>query len=305
MSACFELALLGADEPLGEALLARLDDQGVQVDHLHALTVGEAATSVSLGGQDWPCQPAEGFQGAPVLVVVSRCAAARRWCDDYRAAHPSARVLTPDAIEPAPAVAVARVLGALGKLAVVRGADAFLTLPVAYAGRDALDELLNQTRGLFNMESPEPEAFPLQVAFNLVPRANASHLAQLDELLERSARRLHTACPIAVSVAWGPLVYGAAMALHVHVDAPPDLDAVRMALRSCPGVILMEAELPAGDPSPAIDAQGSGDVFVGRVRVDETRVRIWLVFDPLALEALDLARVLENWIDHPAASMLT
>jgi aspartate-semialdehyde dehydrogenase len=305
LSARFELAVLGADEPLAEALLARLDELGTRVDHLHALALGDADTSVSLGGRDWPCHPAQGFKGADAVVAVSRSAAAQRWSDGYRAAHPAARVLTLDAIEPAPAVAVARVLGALGPLAAMQGADAFLTLPVAYAGRNALDELLNQTRGLFNMESPEPETFPLQVAFNLVPRASLPHLAQLDEALDRSARRLHAACPTAFTVAWGPLVYGAALALHVHVDAPVTADAVRSALRACPGVILMEAELPAGDPSPATDAHGSGDVFVGRVRVDATRVRIWLVFDPLALEAHDLARLLENWIDHPAASMLT
>lgn len=305
MSTRFELALLGADEPLGEALLARLDELGAQVDHLHALTLGDAETSVSLGGQDWPCQSAEGFKGADALVVVTRGVAAKRWTDDYRAAHPAARVLTLDAIEPAPAVAVARVLGALGTLAATRDADAFLTLPAAYAGRRALDELLNQTRGLFNMEPPEPEAFPVQVAFNLVPRASAPHLAQLDDVLDRAVRRLHVACPTSFTLAWGPLVYGAALALHVRVDAPLTPDAVRAALRACPGVTLMEAELAAADPSPATDAQGSGDVFVGRVRVDETHVRIWLVFDPLALEALDLAQVLENWIDHPAASMLT
>jgi aspartate-semialdehyde dehydrogenase len=67
----------------------------------------------------------------------------------------------------------------------------------------------------------------------------------------------------------------------------------------------MEAELPAGVPTPATDAQGSTAVFVSRIRVDDGLVRLWLVFDPIQMEAARLVAGVENWIDKPANSMLT
>jgi aspartate-semialdehyde dehydrogenase len=67
----------------------------------------------------------------------------------------------------------------------------------------------------------------------------------------------------------------------------------------------MEAVIPASLPTPATDAQGSQDVFVGRIRVDGDACRLWLVFDPITLEAAQMAACVENWIDKPVTSMLT
>ena len=55
----------------------------------------------------------------------------------------------------------------------------------------------------------------------------------------------------------------------------------------------------------ATDALGSQDVFVGRIRNEGTLTRLWLVFDPIALDAAQMAASVENWIDKPLTSMLT
>jgi aspartate-semialdehyde dehydrogenase len=84
-----------------------------------------------------------------------------------------------------------------------------------------------------------------------------------------------------------------------------DIQTLREAFIHQDGITLMEAELPAGTPTPATDAQGSEAVFVSRIRVDGSLARLWLVFDPIQMEAAPMVAAVENWIDKPASSMLT
>lgn len=277
------------------------------IGRLHALTLHDADATVSLGGQDWPCQPMADFDYAlaGALLVTSRASGAMRQAAAVRASRPTMPQLDPAALDPAPAVAVARVLRALQSSGKLSGADAFVTLPVAYTGKHGVEELLQQTRGLFNMESPEPEAFPSQIAFNLVPGFMAQGSTPFEMVLEDACKRLAGGCETAFGVVTAPMFFGAAVVLHIRTAEAPQATEVRAALRKHAGITLMEAELRAGDPTPATDAQGSQEVFVGRVRVTGSGVQCWLVFDPMALEAAQMVNLLENWIDKPASSMLT
>jgi len=95
------------------------------------------------------------------------------------------------------------------------------------------------------------------------------------------------------------------MALHVRTAQSLDVAALRNALRHQDGITLMEDDHPAAMPTPATDALGSADVFVGRIRLAGESCRLWLVFDPITLDAARMAASVENWIDKPATSMLT
>jgi aspartate-semialdehyde dehydrogenase len=302
----FDLAVLGADDPLGGAVLQILGEREIAVGRLFPLTMRDPEASVVYRGQDWPCEPAEGFDfsQAQALLVTSRSAAALRLSRDIHVRHPTLPVMTLDGIHPAPAVAVSRVLKTLAALGGgIATADAFVALPTAVAGQDGVEELATQSRGLFNMESPEPEVFPLQIAFNLVPHGATGDVPSYEGHLAETSAKL--AADAAFSVVWAPLFFGAAAALHARTQRPLDVQSLRDALRHRDGITLMEAELPAGTPTPATDAQGSEAVFVSRIRVDGVLARIWLVFDPIQMEAAQLATAVENWIDKPASSMLT
>jgi aspartate-semialdehyde dehydrogenase len=265
----FDLVVLGADDPLGGAVLQILGEREIAVGRLFPLTLRDPAASVVFLGQDWPCEPAEGFDfgQAQALLVTSRGAAASRLSRDIRARHPTLPVMTLDDIDPAPAVAVSRVLKALAALGGgVATADAFVALPAAVAGQDGVEELATQSRGLFNMESPEPEVFPLQIAFNLVPHGASGDVPSYEGHLAETTARL--AVGTAFSVVWAPLFFGAATILHARTQRALDIQALRDALGHRDGITLMEAELPAGTPTPATDAQGSESVFVSRLRVE-------------------------------------
>ncbi|MBM4181369.1 MAG: hypothetical protein FJ209_07460 [Betaproteobacteria bacterium] len=303
----FDLAVLGADDPLGEAVLQILEEREVPVGRLYALSVGEADSSVTFRGQEWPCEPAEGFDfgRAQALLVASRTPVAARLVEAARTRRPAMPIRTVDDLDPAPALAVSRVLRTLTALGGPLSADAFVALPVSYAGQDAVEELATQSRGLFNMESPDAEVFPLRIAFNLLPHDAATSPQDIEDRLRAACARLVDDASVEFSVVWAPLFFGAAAQLHVRVDAAVDAHALRAALRHRDDLVLMEADLPAATPTPATDAQGSEAVFVGRIRGDAGHFRFWLVFDPLQMEAGALVSAVENWIDKPATSMLT
>ncbi len=305
----FDLAVLGADDPLGGTVLQLLDEREVPVGRLYPLTLRDPDTSVVFRGQDWPCDQAEefDFSQAQALLVTSRSPAALRALREIRSRRPTMPVMTLEDIDPAPAVAVSRVLKTLAALGGgLASVDAFVALPTAVAGQDGVEELANQSRGLFNLESAEPEVFPLQIAFNLVPHGPVvGDAPPYESLLSETTARLADGASAAYSEVWAPLFFGSAIALHTRSEKPLDIQALRDALGRRDGITLMEADLPAATPTPATDAQGSEAVFVSRIRVDGTLARLWLVFDPIQMEAAQMVAAVENWIDKPASSMLT
>lgn len=300
----FDLAVLGADDPLGEAVLRLLEEREVAIGKLYPLTLGDSDSTVSFAGKDWPClMEAEfDFNRTQALVVATRAATAQLLAAQAVAVRPVMPVVGVAGIEPAPAVAVARVLRVIEALAGLQGADAFVSLSVAMAGKVGVDELSTQTRGLFNLDSPDPEIFPLQIAFNLMPLPDQGYDGVLAEATDRLLGR---AVAVDYSSIQAPIFFGAAVMLHVRAERGVDLDKLRQALTRAEGITLMESELPAGIPSPATDAADSDDVFVGRIQVRENHLKFWLVFDPLRLEAAQIVTAVENWIDKPTNSMLT
>jgi aspartate-semialdehyde dehydrogenase len=303
----FDLAVLGVDSPLGEAILNNLDEHEIPVGRLFALSLHEPEDVVSFRGEDWPCLAAAAFDfgQAQALIVASRGEATARLVERVRAERPTLPILEADAIDPAAAVIAARVIRPIAALAGLVSADAFVTLPVSLAGKEGVDELVRQTRGLFNMESPEAEVFPLQIAFNLIPRSDVGQSPDYEAQLARTTARLADGAVVGFSVVTGPLFFGAAMALHVRTARPLDIEALLNALRRQDGITLMQDDHPATVPTPATDALGSQDVFVGRIRVDGDSCRLWLVFDPITLDAALMATNVEIWIDKPATSLLT
>lgn len=303
----FDLAVLGVDSPLGEAVLTNLDELEVPVGRLFALTLGEPEDSVNFRGEDWPCLAAAEFDysQAQALIVTSRGASTTRLVERIRAARPTMPILEAASIDPAAAVITARVIKPIAALAGLVFADAFVTLPVSLAGKEGVDELVQQTRGLFNMESPEAEVFPVQIAFNLVPSALEKQFPDYELQLTQTTARLAEGAVVEFSAATGPLFFGAAMALHVRTRQSLEIEALLNAFQHQDGITLMQDDHPSAVPTPATDALGSQDVFIGRIRVQGDSCRLWLVFDPIALDAARIAASVENWIDKPATSLLT
>lgn len=308
-----DIAVLGADDPLGEAVLRLIGEQALEVGALYPLSLEPSEGCVSARGEALPLMPVDGFDWSQVrlLVNASRSAAATRF-ESLARAHGCA-VLGLGATEAGRvgignglSLALTRVFQALRPLSELARVTVTAMLPVAVAGEAGIAELANQTRALFAMETLDPEVFPVPIAFNLVPQVGgftetAARAFELDvaEALRQGLDR--PSLPVAVTAVWAPLFYGAALSVDFATEKPLEATTLRATLARAAGLTLMDADLPGGVATPATDAQDSATVFLSRLRETHPGGRdhgMWLVIDMTRLEAARMVEQLENLIEQ-------
>ena len=175
---------------------------------------------------------------------------------------------------------------------------------VSGAGRSGMDELGKQTAALLNFQSAEPQKFPKQIAFNVIPhiddfQANGYTKEEMKlvwetrKILEDDTIQVN---PTAVRV---PVFYGHAEAVHIETRAKISAERARELLEQAPGVVVRDQREAGGYPTPVSDAAGTDPVFVGRIREDISHERgldMWVVSDNIrkgaALNAVQIAELL-------------
>jgi aspartate-semialdehyde dehydrogenase len=174
---------------------------------------------------------------------------------------------------------------------------------VSGGGRSALEELGRQTGALLNFQDPDPQRFPVQIAFNLIPH--------IDEFLDNGFTKEEMKLvwetrkilgddsiqvnPTAVRV---PVFYGHSEAVNVETRVKLSAAEARALLENAPGVEVVDDRAPGGYPTPVTHASGTDPVYVGRIREDLSHPRglnLWIVADNIrkgaALNAVQLAEL--------------
>jgi aspartate-semialdehyde dehydrogenase len=80
-----------------------------------------------------------------------------------------------------------------------------------------------------------------------------------------------------------PVVGGHSESVNLTLSQDPDLDEVRELLNNTPGVVVVDDLANNNYPMP-LDAEGKDEVFVGRIRKDESQekgLNLWIVSDNL------------------------
>ncbi len=175
---------------------------------------------------------------------------------------------------------------------------------VSGAGKDAMDELFRQTRAVYVNDQVEPEHFPKQIAFNVIP--------QIDVMMEDGSSKeewkmtvetkkiLDPGIRLTATCVRVPVFIGHAEAVNLEFDGPIDIDEARAALRQAPGVAVVDHRADGGYVTPQ-EAAGEDKVYVSRMRYDptvENGLNLWVVSDNLrkgaALNAVQIAETLVN-----------
>lgn len=174
---------------------------------------------------------------------------------------------------------------------------------VSGTGKKGMDELAGQTVALLNFKDVEKEVYPHQVAFNCIPHIDSflesgytgEELNMVNEtrkILEDDSIRI-TATAVRV-----PVFRCHAEAVNIETGKHLSPNEARALLAKAPGVIVYDN--PAKDLYPLqIDVAGKDEVYVGRVRQDDTvpnGLNLWVVSDNLrkgaALNAVQIAELL-------------
>jgi aspartate-semialdehyde dehydrogenase len=137
-------------------------------------------------------------------------------------------------------------------------------------------ELEQQVRDYAAGQDMKHEVYPAQIAFNVLPRIGSVK----DEMpgytseeikMRNETRKILSAQDIMVSATCVrvPVFYSHAESINVEFEQPLTPEDARKILAASDGVQVIDDPEKAVDPLP-IDTEGKDDVFVGRIRVDDT-----------------------------------
>ena len=170
-------------------------------------------------------------------------------------------------------------------------------------GKEAMDELFNQTRKIFMNSSlaDEENIFKKQIAFNVLPQVGEfigeetktewAVNAQIKKVLGGNMK-VHANC------AFVPAFIGIGMFVNAECLNEVDVDAIRTLIENTEGIVIFDRQVDGGYVS-LTDVQGENDIYVSRVRQDlsvENGFSFWTVADNLragtAKNAFNVAKLL-------------
>ncbi|OAQ41701.1 aspartate-semialdehyde dehydrogenase [Pedobacter psychrophilus] len=170
---------------------------------------------------------------------------------------------------------------------------------VTGTGVKAVDQLMNERKGI--MDGPMAYAYPIDL--NVIPQIdvfqdNGYTKEEMKMILETKKIMGDDSIRVTATTVRIPVMGGHSEALNIEFENDFDLTKVRELLAATSGVIVVDDPANAKYPMP-MDAHEKDEVFVGRIRRDESQdntLNMWCVADNLrkgaATNAVQIAEYL-------------
>lgn len=159
---------------------------------------------------------------------------------------------------------------------------------VSGTGREAMEELRDQSRAVLDGRLVEKKVYPRPIAFNLIPQIESfderGYSVEEMKMVHETRKVLGLPdLPVAATAVRVPVYIGHSESVLVETEEKLTAAHARELLARAPGVILMDDPQQDLYPVP-LDCVGRDEVFVGRVREDLSSPRglhLWVVSDNL------------------------
>jgi aspartate-semialdehyde dehydrogenase len=331
----YRVAVVGATGAVGREMLNILEEVDFPVDRMHAIA-SRKSIGIEVGWKAGviKCEDVAQFDFSSVDLVLMSVSGAfsREWAPKIGAAGPividnsSAWRMDPDVPLIVPevnpdAVALARrkniianpncstaqlvvALKPLHDAARIKRVVVATYQSVSGAGKEGMDELWNQTKGVFVLGAPEPDVFPKQIAFNVIPcigdLRDDGYTDEEAKMWNETHKMIDPAIALTVTCVRVPVMVGHSEAVNIEFHEPLDEDEARAILRDAPGILVIDKRDGKGYMTPK-ECQGEFPVYVSRIRRDPTvehGLSMWVVADNLrkgaALNAVQIAQLLDE-----------
>lgn len=328
------VAVFGATGVVGKEMLAILEERMFPASDVHALASRRSiGVEVSYGDRTLKCADLESFDFSKVDLVLMAAGAdaAREWAPKIAAAgavvidnssafrmdddvplivpevNPDAIAEMPRNIIANPNCSTAQLVVALKPLhdrAVIKRVVVSTYQSVSGAGKDAMDELWTQTRGIFVNDPVTKEQFTRQIAFNVIPHIDVfmkgGDTKEEWKMSVETQKILDPAIKLTATCVRVPTFVGHAEAVNVEFAQPMPAKEARALLRESPGLMVVDNPDEDAYVTP-VECVGEFATFVSRLRDDptvENGLNFWCVSDNLrkgaALNAVQIAELLVN-----------
>ena len=175
---------------------------------------------------------------------------------------------------------------------------------VSGAGKDAMDELWTQTRGIFVTDPPAPKKFTKQIAFNVIPHVDVfmedGYTREEWKMVAETKKILDPKIKLTATCVRVPVFVGHSEAVNLEFEHPMTAEEARDILREAPGCLVVDKREDGGYVTP-VECVGDFATFVSRIREDatvENGLSMWIVSDNLrkgaALNTVQIAESLIN-----------
>ena len=172
---------------------------------------------------------------------------------------------------------------------------------VSGAGRPAMDELFNQTKGIYVNDAVKPELFTKQIAFNAIPHIDVfmddGYTKEEWKMTAETKKIMDPSIDLVAHCVRIPVFIGHSEAVFIETDKPITDKSARTLLQDAPGVVVIDHRANEGYVTPH-EAAGEDAVYISRIRNDptvENGLVFWCVSDNLrkgaALNSVQIAEL--------------
>jgi aspartate-semialdehyde dehydrogenase len=170
---------------------------------------------------------------------------------------------------------------------------------VTGTGKKAVDQLFDERKGEMNGE----KAYPFQIDLNLLPhidvfQENGYTKEEMKMILETNKIMSDDSIKVTATTVRVPVIGGHSESVNIEFENDFDVNEVKQLLSKSPGIIVKDNPAKLEYPTP-LDAHNRDEVFVGRIRRDESQpktLNLWIVADNLrkgaATNAVQIAEYL-------------
>ena len=174
---------------------------------------------------------------------------------------------------------------------------------VSGTGKNAMEELTEQTRNLLTFQEVTPEVYPHRIAFNCFPHIGSFLENGYTEEEMKMVHETHKimedpSIRVSATTVRIPVFYGHSEAVNIQTERKLSAKEARVLLFQAPGVRVMDNPDERIYPMPS-EAAGINDTLVGRIREDisiENGLDLWIVADNIrkgaALNTVQIAELL-------------
>ncbi|MBA5778465.1 aspartate-semialdehyde dehydrogenase [Stappia sp. F7233] len=331
----YKVAVVGATGNVGREMLDILAERGFPADQVVAIASRRSqGVDVSFGDKTLKCQALENydFSDTDICLMSAGGSASKEWSpkiaaqgcvviDNSSAWRYDADVplIVPEVNADAiagftrkniianPNCSTAQLVVALKPLheaATIKRVVVSTYQSVSGAGKDAMDELFNQTRAIFVNDPVEAKKFTKRIAYNVIPHIDVfmedGYTKEEWKVLAETKKMLDPKIKVTCTAVRVPVFIGHAESVNIEFEKPITAEDARSILREAPGCLVVDKQEDGGYVTP-FECAGEDATYISRIREDatvENGLNIWVVSDNLrkgaALNAVQIAEVLVN-----------
>ena len=173
---------------------------------------------------------------------------------------------------------------------------------VSGAGKDAMDELFDQTKNFLDKKNIISKNFTKQIAFNLIPHIDVfdkdGYTKEELKMKNETKKILDDKIEVTATCVRVPVRTGHSESINIEFEKSYDLENIIEILDSAPGCKVIDGRKD-GEYITPIEAENDYTTYISRVRKDNSNskaINIWVVSDNLlkgaALNTVQIAECL-------------